>query len=363
MLSSNNLKERHLAALLTLAVTVNILELAIPAPPFLPWLKPGLANSFTLAAIAMYGINGGLTITILRILIAGFLSGQPFTSILIGGSGGLASTLAMSSLYYIAARRNLVSLFGISMIGAIIHSSTQILIVNILFVQNTIIFWQFPLLGPASIVTGVLTASIAYKTIITLQNIEYPPLPELNFYSSSSTSILRFVSALTLATVLLFVDTLKFQIAITILLITLSLILRRRKLMLLLVKIIPLVFLTAGINLFTEPGIYIFSFGFITYSGAAKAALLSSRLLNIMAISIILVRAEDISWLLNTTGEKVSILLPSCRVGLRSLQNIPVITSIFRDKYQILKGIPLYKKPSAIYRYISNSIERLLKAF
>jgi hypothetical protein len=249
------------------------------------------------------------------------------------------------------------------MIGAAIHSSTQIFIVNLLFVQNTILFWQFPLLGPASIVTGVITASIAYKTVHTLQKIEFSPSPELKTYTRSGNSILRIITAFTIAAILLFVESLKIQTTLAALLLLISFILRREKLMLLLIKIIPLIILTAGINLFTEQGRYIFSFGLITYSGAAKAALLSSRLLNITAISIILVRAEDISRLLYTTGKKIPILVPSCRVGLRTIQNIPAITSIFRDEYQNLKEISFFKKPSAIYRYITNSIERLLKAF
>jgi hypothetical protein len=311
----------------------------------------------------MYGFSGGITITILRTIIAGFLSGQPFTSLLIGGSGGIAAALSMSLLYHLLGKRNLVSLFGISMVGAAIHSTTQIAVVNLIFVQNNILFWQFPLLGPASIITGAITASIAYKTVSVLRNIELSPSSPLIEFSSTNISILRIIATFFIASVFLLVDRLHIHIYLMLALLVLAFAIRRNKMTLLFWRIFPLVLLTSGINLLTEPGRYIFSFCIITYEGLAKAALLGSRLINIMAISIILIRPDDISMLLRTTGRKLPFLISPCRVGLRTLQNIPTITAIFREEYQKQKGSPLYKKPVTIYRYLSNSMERLLKAF
>ncbi|MBL8029183.1 MAG: Gx transporter family protein, partial [Fibrobacteres bacterium] len=246
--NENQLRERRLASLLTLAVAVNILELAIPAPPFLPWLKPGLANAFTLAAIALYGIRGGITVTVLRTLLGGFIGGQPFTSIVIGGTAGLTATIAMSLLHALTYKRGILSLFGISMSGALIHSVTQIAVVNLLFVQNTILFWQFPLLGPASIITGAVTALLAYKTLDIIAKSDLSPDNVIEKGEAGFSGLSRFFAVIALSVLLFFVFSVKIQLLLSALLIILIILFRRNKGYLLLMRLIPLVLITALLN-------------------------------------------------------------------------------------------------------------------
>ncbi|MBL8026222.1 MAG: hypothetical protein JNL74_07415, partial [Fibrobacteres bacterium] len=115
-------------------------------------------------------------------------------------------------------------------------------------------------------------------------------------------------------------------------------------------------------NLLTEPGRYIFATLPITYEGVEKSTLLASRLLNIMAISLLLISHKDLIGLLSAAAG-IPFLSSPCRIGLRAMQNLPAITMIFKEEYRLIKGVPLARKHAAIIAYMNASIERLLKSF
>ena len=66
-------------ALLLVAITINTLELFLPRIPFLPWVKPGLANCVTILWIIRYGAIDALFFSFLRIWMVGFYVGFSFS--------------------------------------------------------------------------------------------------------------------------------------------------------------------------------------------------------------------------------------------------------------------------------------------
>ena len=83
--------------LVMLAIGASVLENLIPRP--IPFIKPGLANVVTVAAIVKYGFWTGLRVNILRATGAVIFIGTLATpTCLLSLSGGIASALVMGSV-------------------------------------------------------------------------------------------------------------------------------------------------------------------------------------------------------------------------------------------------------------------------
>jgi heptaprenyl diphosphate synthase len=149
------------ATLLLLAVAFNALELFLPRLPFLPWLKPGLANCITIIWLTQYGIKDALLFTILRSWISGFYFGFSFIALSLSLGGGILSTIAMGLVWKISRRWNLFGTVGLGITGAIFHNIAQLFIVYLLFTRNGSIFYQLPFMGAASILFGGIVGILA----------------------------------------------------------------------------------------------------------------------------------------------------------------------------------------------------------
>ena len=111
--------------LVMLAIGAGVLENLIPRP--VPFIKPGLANVVTVAAIAKYGFWTGLRVNILRATGAAFLIGPLATpTYLLSLSGGIASALVMGSV------KRIFSVTGMSVAGSLGSLSVQLLTASLL---------------------------------------------------------------------------------------------------------------------------------------------------------------------------------------------------------------------------------------
>ena len=106
--------------LVLLAIGAGVIENIIPRP--IPFLKPGLANVITVAAIARYGIWTGLRVNILRAAGAALFTGTIATpTFLLSLSGGIASALVMGTVI------RLFSVIGTSVTGSLSSLFAQLL--------------------------------------------------------------------------------------------------------------------------------------------------------------------------------------------------------------------------------------------
>ena len=111
--------------LVILATGASVLESLIPRP--IPFIKPGLANVITVAAIAKYGLWTGLRVNILRSTGAAFFIGTLATpTYLLSLSGGIVSALVMGSV------RRIFSVTGMSVAGSLGSLLIQLLTASVL---------------------------------------------------------------------------------------------------------------------------------------------------------------------------------------------------------------------------------------
>ena len=140
-----------LSLLVALAIAMRGLEALIPNP--LPWVRVGLANIMTLLAILLFGLKAGMVLTVLRVMMASLMFGTflspPF---LISMTAGIASTTVMglSSRY----GKRMFSPVGLSVLGAITHTTVQLFVAYAIIIRQIHIFYLFPVLAFIGILTG-----------------------------------------------------------------------------------------------------------------------------------------------------------------------------------------------------------------
>jgi heptaprenyl diphosphate synthase len=147
-----------LSLLSSLAVIFFVVESAIPNP--LPWMRLGLANIVVMVAIVLYGAKAGLLVSFLRAMVGSMIMGTFLgPGFWLSISGGMASALAMSLMYRLCSP--FFSLVGISIVGAYIHSLTQMLLVFLFLIQRRQIFYLLPVILFSSLATGFINGLAA----------------------------------------------------------------------------------------------------------------------------------------------------------------------------------------------------------
>jgi heptaprenyl diphosphate synthase len=154
-----------LSLLLALSIAANLAELMLPRIPLFPWIRIGFTHIFTIAVIVLYSPGEALRFTLLRTLLAGFVSGIPLTSFLFSGAGGITAVLVMGGLWKLFGKRGTVGLIGIGITGALAHNLTQLFIAYHLFVKQAVFLWQIPFLCLFSVVSGGLVGGLSFSVI------------------------------------------------------------------------------------------------------------------------------------------------------------------------------------------------------
>ena len=147
------------AILLALGAALWVLETLLPPPLPLPGAKLGLSNIVVLFTMLLLGGREGIYLAVLRSLL-GSLIGGTFLSVgfFLSFGGALASALAMAlGLRFLGKA---FSLIGISIIGAVVHNTVQLLLVYYLFVRQLGILYYLPFLLWAGLASGVVTGAI-----------------------------------------------------------------------------------------------------------------------------------------------------------------------------------------------------------
>lgn len=163
-------KTAYLGMFLSLALICSYVESLIPFYFGVPGIKLGLANIVTVLMLCaphgegkgMFGAKEAFVISVLRILLAGFLFGNPF-SILYSMGGGLLSFAVMLLLW----RSGKLYVVSVSAAGGIFHNVGQLLVAAAV-VENYNLFYYAPALLAAGFVTGALIGILAQEMILRL---------------------------------------------------------------------------------------------------------------------------------------------------------------------------------------------------
>lgn len=154
-----------LGVMLSVALILSFIESLIPFYFGVPGMKLGLTNVIVILALYLFGPNEAITISVLRIVLSGFLFGNAF-SIVYSLAGGILSFVVM----YLLKRFAKLGVIPISITGGIFHNIGQIL-VAILVMNNMYLMYYLPVLLIAGFVTGTLIGIIANELISRLGKI------------------------------------------------------------------------------------------------------------------------------------------------------------------------------------------------
>ena len=148
-----------------LALIFSYVETLIPFNFGIPGVKLGLANLIIVIALYKMKISDAYMLSIVRVLLSGFIFGNYF-SIIYSLAGGILSLSTM----YLLKRKDGFSILGISMAGGVMHNVGQ-LIVAMLVVETFSVIYYVPVLLISGVVTGLLIGIASGEMLKRLVNI------------------------------------------------------------------------------------------------------------------------------------------------------------------------------------------------
>ena len=154
-----------LGVFLALALICSYVESLIPFYFGVPGMKLGLTNVVVLLLLYFFGAKEALLVSVMRILLSGFMFSNAF-SILYSLAGGILSWAVMLLLKK-TGRFHMVS---ISICGGITHNLGQILVAMVV-VKNYYIFGYFPFLFIGGGITGLFIGLVAKEIYLRTKHI------------------------------------------------------------------------------------------------------------------------------------------------------------------------------------------------
>lgn len=150
-----------------LALIFSYVETLIPVNLGIPGVKLGLANLIIVVALYKMRLSEAYLLSVVRIVLAGFIFGNYF-SIIYSLAGGLLSLTVMALL----KKWGGFSLQGISIAGGVFHNIGQ-LIVAAVVVETFSVTYYFPVLLVAGLLTGLVIGIVAEMMLKRLVNIQF----------------------------------------------------------------------------------------------------------------------------------------------------------------------------------------------
>lgn len=153
---NKNKKYAVIIILVTNAILISFLESFIPIPIPVPGIKLGLGNIITMIGIAFLSWKDVLFIVIVRSFVVAILT-RGVLMLAFSLSGGILSAIVMWLLYKKLSR--FVSIKGVSIAGAIVHNTVQIVVASLILGQVVVLYY-LPVLLISAVITGLFTGSI-----------------------------------------------------------------------------------------------------------------------------------------------------------------------------------------------------------
>jgi len=148
----------YLAYLSSMAMILSILEYLIPKP--LPWMRIGLANAITLYAFGVVKPKEVFYIVVARVLSVSLLIGTFLSTTFILSFTGAVTSYFIMFLFYRYLKK-LFSLVGISIVGALSSTFSQLIVVNLLYINSKLSYYLLPILASFALVGGIITGYFA----------------------------------------------------------------------------------------------------------------------------------------------------------------------------------------------------------
>lgn len=159
-------KAAYLGVFVALAMIFSYLESFIPIPIGIPGIKLGLANLLVVVALYKIGTREAFAISVIRIVLSGFIFANLF-SIIYSLAGGILSFGVM----WMLKKNGSFSVYGVSMAGGVCHNIGQLLIAMYI-VETFSVAYYVPVLMVAGVITGLIIGVGANEIIKRLNNFE-----------------------------------------------------------------------------------------------------------------------------------------------------------------------------------------------
>jgi heptaprenyl diphosphate synthase len=148
----------QLALLISGAAVLHVVESWIPMPLPVPGAKLGLANVVTLAVVLRFGLREAIIVSAMRSFLGALLGGTFLTvGFFLSFSGAVVSALTMGALYRALGSR--IGATGLSLLGAVTHNVTQLLVASLL-VAHFGLFVHLPVLLFFALPTGYFVGAL-----------------------------------------------------------------------------------------------------------------------------------------------------------------------------------------------------------
>lgn len=151
-----------IALLVSLSCVLQIAESFFPHP--IPGIRLGLANVMTLVALVNLGFNCALEVAILRTIVSSFILGTFMSpTFILSFCSALVSTFVMALVFWLVRTIKYfrLSIVGLSVIGALAHSLTQLALAYFILIRHQSIFIFLPWLCIGAAFTGWVTGVFA----------------------------------------------------------------------------------------------------------------------------------------------------------------------------------------------------------
>ncbi|MCI6533954.1 MAG: Gx transporter family protein [Lachnospiraceae bacterium] len=160
-------KVAYFGVFTALALIFSYVETLIPINFGIPGVKLGLANLIIVIALYKMRLREVYLLSIVRVLLSGFIFGNYF-SIIYSLAGGLLSLTVMA----VFKRKDGFSIMGISIAGGVFHNVGQ-LIVAMLVVETFSVAYYVPVLLIAGMITGLLIGIVSNEMLKRLANVHF----------------------------------------------------------------------------------------------------------------------------------------------------------------------------------------------
>ena len=160
-------KVAYFGVITTLALIFSYVETLIPIQFGIPGVKLGLANLIIVIALYRMKLSEAYLLSIVRVLLAGFIFGNYF-SIIYSLAGGLLSLTVMALL----RKKGGFSVIGVSIAGGVFHNIGQLIIASVI-VETFSVMYYVPVLLIAGLVTGLLIGIASDGMLKRLANLEF----------------------------------------------------------------------------------------------------------------------------------------------------------------------------------------------
>ena len=159
-------KVAYFGVFTALALIFSYVETLIPFNFGIPGVKLGLANLIIVIALYKMSLREAYLLSVVRVLLAGFIFGNYFSSIY-SLAGGILSLTIMAFM----KKKGGFSIMGVSIAGGVFHNIGQ-LAVAMLVVETFSVIYYVPVLLIAGMLTGLLIGIVSNEMLKRLVNIQ-----------------------------------------------------------------------------------------------------------------------------------------------------------------------------------------------